>query len=381
MWSSSVRKHKINASIANSPKKQTNKPVVPNASVEIDHAFFIPRFSEGRALIRLMVLASLLALFFALSTSSSFEMLTWERLFVFTFFMNWVAVSFAIVAEFLRQRLMRWSRIRAVFVCYVIIGVIVVVYTILVNTVEVLTHLKPWDSLALQEQVIHHLVLAMIISGVVLHYLYMREQLLIRERAELFARLDTLQARIHPHFLFNSMNTLLSLIETDSHQAGAVVEDLSALFRASLQSSGEVTLADEVMLCRRYLAIESLRLGERLQVEWHIPDESILKVLKIPSLTLQPLLENAVVHGVEVSANKSLITVLIEWAADEIKIVVTNPIHMGNAHHSGRSGNQMALSNIHERLQAQYGTTARLTTHRAREFFTAYLCYPFTRNV
>jgi two-component system sensor histidine kinase AlgZ len=133
-------------------------------------------------------------------------------------------------------------------------------------------------------------------------------------------------------------------------------------------------------LCRRYLAIETLRLGDRLQVEWHLPDEDILKKLKIPSLTLQPLLENAVVHGVEPSASPSLITVFIEWDSREVKLVVNNPIQLGKPVLSDRAatGNQMALKNIHDRLQARYGVTARLTTHRAQDFFTAYLSYPFT---
>jgi two-component system sensor histidine kinase AlgZ len=350
------------------------------ARIDKDYTFFLPRFSQADVLLRLLIITNLLALFSALVPVGLSQSFSWEVLFIYSFFMNWVAVSFAIVADRLRPQLVKIPRIRAALVCLVIAEFIVMLYTVIVNQLLIFMHVISADPAQLWRSVLHHFLLTLIAGGVFLHYLYMRERLVVRERAELSARLDTLQARIRPHFLFNSMNTLLSLIEIDSRRAGVVVEDLSALFRASLQSTGEVSLYDEVVLCRRYLAIEALRLGDRLQVEWHIPDEDILKKLKIPSLTLQPLLENAVVHGVEPSASPSLITVFIEWDSREIKVVVNNPIQLGKPVLSDRAatGNQMALKNIHDRLQARYGVTARLTTHRAQDFFTAYLSYPFT---
>jgi two-component system sensor histidine kinase AlgZ len=350
------------------------------ARPEIDDAFFLPRFAESGALIRILTMAGLLALFLNLVPATALGAFSGEQLFATILFLSVLVLSFAIVADMLRPRLIRYSRRQAVVACYLIVAAIVVIFTIALNQLEVAAHLISWDAGALWSRVIHYLLLAMIVSAVLLHYLYVREQLVVRKRAELFARLDTLQARIRPHFLFNSMNTLLSLIETDSQRAGVVVEDLSALFRASLQASGVVSLYDEVVLCKRYLAIEGLRLGERLQVEWQMPDDVVLQDLKIPSLTLQPLLENAIIHGVEPSAKTSLISVLIEWSAGEVKIVVTNPYLQDKPSFEARpqSGNQMALNNTHERLQAQYGPTARLTTHRAQGLFTAYLTYPFS---
>ncbi len=349
-----------------------------NLRMDKDAQFFLPRFSEVGVLLRLFVLINLLALFSAFLSAGSSKDFSLEQLFIDVFFMNGVAVSFVLIADRLRSQLVKLPLNYAMLVCMMIAGAIVVIYTVSVNQILVMLQLKIADSAGLWRSTLHHFLLTLIASGVLLHYLYMRERLDIREREEVSARLDTLQARIRPHFLFNSMNTLLSLIEMDSRRAGVVVEDLSALFRASLQSAREVSVYDEVVLCRRYLAIESLRLGDRLQVEWHIPDEDILKKLTIPSLTLQPLLENAVVHGVEPSSNSSLITVLIEWDSREVKIVVNNPIQLRKPLLSERAeaGNQMALKNIHDRLQAQYGATARLTTHRVQDFFTAYLSYP-----
>jgi two-component system, LytTR family, sensor histidine kinase AlgZ len=351
-------------------------------NVRIDNAatFFLPRFSELGVLLRLLAMVNVLVLFSALLPVSSAEYFAWEKLFGYAFFMNGVAVSFVIIADRLRPHLVNLPLNYAILVCLMIASAIVVIYSLTVNQILVMMQLRVADPSALWRSTLHYVLLTLIAGGVLLHYLCMHERLVIRERAELSARLDTLQARIRPHFLFNSMNTLLSLIEVDSRRAGAVVEDLSALFRASLQSAREVSVYDEVILCRRYLAIESLRLGDRLQVEWHTPDEDTLRMLKIPSLTLQPLLENAVVHGVEPSFNPSVIKVLIEWDSHEIKIVVNNPIQLRKPLLSDRAqaGNQMALKNIHDRLQAQYGATARLTTHRVQDFFTAYLSYPFT---
>lgn len=350
-----------------------------NARIDRDYTFFLPRFSEASALLRLLVVTNLLALFSTLVPMTATQNFSWEQYFVYVFFMNWVALSFAIIADKMRSRLIRMPRIRAAAVCVVIVSLIVVLYTIIVNQLLVYLYLLAPSPTLMWRSIGHNLVLTMIAGGVLLHYLYMRERLVVRERAELSARLDTLQARIRPHFLFNSMNTVLSLIDIDSRRAGIVVEDLSALFRASLQSAGEVTLYDETVLCRRYLAIEAIRLDGRLQVEWQTPDEETMRKLKIPSLTLQPLLENAVVHGVEPSSRPSLITVLIEYTAGELKIVVTNPIQpvQQKLPERAATGNQMALKNIHDRLQAQYGATARLTTHRTQDFFTAYLSYPF----
>lgn len=351
-----------------------------NVRMDKDARFSLPRFSEVGVILRLLVLINVLALFSTLISTGASGDFSWEQLFIYVFFMNSVAVSFVMIADRLRPQLVKLSPNYAILVCLMIAGAVVLVYSLTINQILVMMQLKIADPSALWRSTLHYLLMTLTVGGVLLHYLYIRERLVVRERAELSARLDTLQARIRPHFLFNSMNTLLSLIEMDSRRAGVVVEDLSALFRASLQSAGEVSVYDEVVLCRRYLAIESLRLGDRLQVEWHMPDEDILKILTIPSLTLQPLLENAVVHGVEPSSSPSLITVLIEWDSREVKIVVNNPTQLRKPLLSERAeaGNQMALKNIHDRLQAQYGATARLKTHRAQDFFTAYLSYPFT---
>ncbi|MBX9849005.1 MAG: histidine kinase [Rhodocyclaceae bacterium] len=172
------------------------------------------------------------------------------------------------------------------------------------------------------------------------------------------ARLLALTARIRPHFLYNSLNAVLGVIRHDPKRAEAALEELSDLFRVLMQENRElVLLSDEISLARQYLELERLRLGERLQVDWQIdccPPDTLM-----PPLMLQPLLENAVYHGVEPADGGATITVNISAEGPRIRIMITNPTHsVGH-----QSGNQMALANIRERLMLFYDLEARLETH------------------
>jgi two-component system sensor histidine kinase AlgZ len=152
-----------------------------------------------------------------------------------------------------------------------------------------------------------------------------------------------------------------------------VVEDLSALFRASLKAEGEVPLNDEINLCNSYLNIEKLRLGKRLDFEWRF--DNVQASLRIPALTLQPLIENAIYHGVEPSDDGGKVTILISWTGKELSIIITNPYHEHKSSH--HKGNSMALANIRERLQAHYGEKAKLRTQAIGQIFTTQVSYPF----
>jgi two-component system sensor histidine kinase AlgZ len=171
------------------------------------------------------------------------------------------------------------------------------------------------------------------------------------------ARLQALQARIRPHFLFNSLNAVLALVRRDPRRAERTLEDLADLFRA-LMSDGRslVRLADEISLIERYAAIEQLRLGERLRMSWdldHAPVDALL-----PPLLLQPLLENAVYHGVEPGTGIGDVLVRIERRGDRVHARIENPWHEPGA--GGRAGNHMALDNIRERLMLFFDAEAKL---------------------
>jgi two-component system sensor histidine kinase AlgZ len=214
--------------------------------------------------------------------------------------------------------------------------------------------------------------------GIVLqHYFELRTRAF--SPALLEARLQALQARIRPHFLFNSLNAVLSLIRTDPKRAETTLEDLADLFRILMRDARDMTtLEQEIRLCRQYLSIEKVRLGDRLQVKWEAINisDSVLHRAQIPSLLLQPLLENAVHYGVEPAAEPALIQIKLERSLDRIEIAVTNPYYGNDAE---SEGNHMALNNIRERLALLYDVEAQITTVAANGFFEVRLRFPYVK--
>lgn len=213
-------------------------------------------------------------------------------------------------------------------------------------------------------------LLAVGCAGVMLAYFRLRADALSPAVAE--ARLQALTARIRPHFLFNSLNAVLSLIRAEPRRAERALEELADLFRASMRDHRDlVPLADEIALCRQYLDLEKLRLGERLQVEWTIDD--LPGELRVPPLLLQPLLENAVYHGVEPSAAPAAIRIRFARRGDELSIELSNPVGAGGAH---GAGNRMALANIRERLALYYDLEARLEAREENGSYTVHMVLP-----
>jgi two-component system sensor histidine kinase AlgZ len=215
-----------------------------------------------------------------------------------------------------------------------------------------------WQSLGFPESAgwLRVALLTAVVTGLMLFYFELRARAFTPAQSE--ARLAALNARIRPHFLFNSLNAVLSLIRARPQQAEAALESLSDLFRAAMRDPGElVSLADEIALGQQYLALEKLRLGERLAVDWQI--EGDFSQIPIPPLMLQPLLENAVYHGIEPAPEGGTVGVRIERRGDALTLSVTNPT-TSLAQHA--AGNQMALTNIRERLALYYDLEARLDT-------------------
>ncbi len=170
------------------------------------------------------------------------------------------------------------------------------------------------------------------------------------------ARLQALAARIRPHFLFNSLNAVLSLIRSEPARAEVALEELADLFRALMRDHRHLQpLADEIALCRQYLDLEKLRLGERLNVEWEV--EAVPADVTIPPLMLQPLLENAVYHGIEPSGEPGTIRIGFAREGAQLRVWLVNPCVSGG---DGVKGNGMALANIRERLALYYDLEARL---------------------
>jgi two-component system sensor histidine kinase AlgZ len=189
------------------------------------------------------------------------------------------------------------------------------------------------------------------------------------------ARLQALQARIRPHFLFNSINAVLSLIRQDPKRAERALEDMADLFRVLMADNRQLApLAREVELCREYLNLEQLRLGERLRIEWHI--DNIPQDAMIPPLVLQPLLENAVYHGIEPRLEPGVVSINIYLARGEVHMVLRNPYEQEGDHHAG---NKMALANIRERLALHFDAEASLTTNVSDSAYQVHIVVPYQK--
>ena len=219
--------------------------------------------------------------------------------------------------------------------------------------------------------------ISVILVGLALRYFYLEFEAKLILEVQAQARLQALQARIRPHFLFNSMNTIASLTHDEPDLAEQSIENLSDLFRASLAAEDSVSLQQELTLTRSYIDLESLRLGDRLQVNWQIP--SPLPKISLPALTLQPLVENAIYHGVEPIYEGGVIEVRVAAIDGFIEITIVNPV-LEDRSMQHRKGNQMAVDNIRERLHIAFGGAAIMQLGEDDERFTVTLKLPAHRE-
>ena len=205
-----------------------------------------------------------------------------------------------------------------------------------------------------------------------LYYFQLRIRALSPAIAE--ARLQALQARIRPHFLFNSINAVLSLIRSEPQRAEAALEDMAELFRVLMRDNRELApLGDELELCRQYLELEQLRLGERLTVDWNL--KSMPADALVPPLVLQPLLENAVYHGIEPSSEPGIVSVNVFLSRGEVHAILRNPYRKdGGRHHSG---NKMALGNVRERLALHFDAEASLESRVTKDGYEVHIRLPY----
>jgi len=212
---------------------------------------------------------------------------------------------------------------------------------------------------------------ALLIAGALLYYFALRAKALSPAISE--ARLQALQARIRPHFLFNSINAVLSLVRSEPRRAESALEDMADLFRVLMRDNRQLApLLDEVALCRQYLDLEKLRLGERLRIEWHI--DNMPRDALVPPLVLQPLLENAVYHGIEPSSAPGVIAINIFLRRGEVHAILRNPYQAGGRH---QGGNRMALANIRERLALHFDAEAGLESKVTRESYEVHIRMPY----
>ena len=216
-------------------------------------------------------------------------------------------------------------------------------------------------------------IFTLVITGVLIGYFDLRGRALSPALTE--ARLQALQARIRPHFLFNSINAVLSLMRQEPRRAEQALEDLADLYRVLMADNRQLApIAREVALAKQYLSIEGLRLGDRLRIEWdisHMPADAL-----IPPLVLQPLLENAVYHGIEPRSEPGTISIRISREAKEMHLTLRNPYRPNGSHHAG---NRMALANIRERLALHFDAEAGIKTVASADTYEVRIVIPYLK--
>ncbi|MCU7917668.1 MAG: sensor histidine kinase [Candidatus Thiodiazotropha sp. (ex Epidulcina cf. delphinae)] len=325
--------------------------------VPVGKVIFLPNFCALRAVFAVVVIGELLAI---LLTLAAVERLVdfFDALSPISLLVQWIGLCSAGVLCLLREQLCRVGNQWAGLAAFLILMGMTLLILLLVAWLDrgLALAVLPDDPSGLLWR---SLGISAIVGVLVLHYLYLQHLWRRQEEAENSARLQALHSRIRPHFLFNSMNTIASLTHSDPKLAEAVVEDLADLFRVSLgDASRPSTLGRELELARQYLSIEHYRLGDRLTLVWDLND--LPEQAMIPPLILQPLLENAVYHGIEPASEGGTITITGHYRRKRINLSIRNTLpKAGESSH--RQGNQMALENIRARLAGVFDMEASLT--------------------
>ncbi|MEE5037993.1 sensor histidine kinase [Pseudomonas alliivorans] len=348
-------------------------PVKRDAGRAPGKEFFLPELCLPQALLVLVVLAELLVLVLVLvePMHAGFD---WVRLALMSLFVQWIVLLSAALLCSLRPWLARLSPgLAGLLGCLLVVGL-----TLLCTAVTDVCQLTGRITVGgMVDRYIRYSMIALIMSALMLRYFYLQSQWRKQQQGELQARIESLQARIRPHFLFNTLNSIASLVASNPAKAEQAVLDLSDLFRASLAKPGSlVTWSEELALAKRYLSIEQYRLGERLQLDWRvsaIPDD-----LPIPQLTLQPLLENALIYGIAPRVEGGVVTVEADYRGGEFILRVINP-YEEVANRQTSNGTQQALTNIGARITALFGPYASLSVERRDGRHYTCLRYPCAR--
>ena len=335
-----------------------------------DADYLLPNLCRGEGLLGVVITAELLSILIVV-VEGGVATFSWLSMGMTSLMALWVTLLSASALCLTRNFLAGYHRVVAALASYGLILAITALVSLAGQWLMTLLAAPGRAAGVSLWRLLDHIIIAAIPAGILLRHLYLQQMLRIQQRAELESRIQALQSRIRPHFLFNSMNIVASLIGSDPEKAETVVEDLADLFRHALTGNHTlVPLRDELNLCRRYLNIEKLRLGDRLNTVWQIDDYG--EGVKIPSLTLQPVLENAVYHGIQLLPEGGEIRVTVGRRGDRIEIEVQNPRNPRMQHNKG---NKMAMENVLTRLQAHFGPTATVQAEMRENLYLTHINY------
>lgn len=272
-----------------------------------------------------------------------------------TIYVQWIALTGAAALCALRRSGLRFGAALTFVVAELIVLLIAMIIALLVVQFAVSSGLDWAARNNPMRFILSTLAITALVSAAGLRYGYVHRQWQLQLEANARARFEALQAKIRPHFLFNSINTIASLARSQPERAEHALEDLADLFRAVLgKEQRRIPLAEELELMRRYLELEALRLGPRLQIDWQVPEA--LPNLPVPPLLLQPLAENAVYHGIQPRAEGGTLAVRVTLDARLLAIEIVNPLPPTPV----RPGHGLAQANVRDRIAYAYGGAGRL---------------------
>jgi two-component system sensor histidine kinase AlgZ len=350
-----------------------------DAASEHGQAYYLPDFCASRAALAIVLIVEITAFVLVLANPSPVGF--WLDLARLSLFFIWIALAGAGLLCWTSRWLKRLSAAQLSAAALAIIGSVIALVCAVAWSVGRSVYAETFGieglfPAAFGEFTLRSVTIGLVIAALALRYFYVAHEWQRNVEMQARARVHALQARIRPHFLFNSMNTIASLTRTDPALAEQAVQDLADLFRANLsEKRNTITLAEELEVARIYQRIEELRLGERLQVEWNIDQLPMLAL--VPGLLLQPLLENAIYHGVEPQPDGGVVTITGELTGGLITIVVRNAVAKKQ---NDREGNKLALANIRERLALMYGERALVKAGKFDEEYIVTLRFPHVED-
>lgn len=339
-----------------------------------DDLSYLPNFCSSEVFLRLLLVIELIAIAFSLVAYE--EGSFFVQLALLSLLMLWVGLTSAAVLCWVGH--LGWlHNARAATISTItvtaLMTLVVSLFSIGLGTLVDL----PLSSQSAAFVLLRNLSVAVILVGLALRYFYLSHESEQHLQIQAQARLEALQARIRPHFLFNSMNTIASLTHEQPDLAEQAIENLSDLFRASLSAEASISLSQEIELTRSYVNLEALRLGSRLKVNWSLPNHDVL--VNLPALTLQPLMENAIYHGIEPLPEGGSIEIEVLTRRHHIEIRITNPVVPDQTGHH-RTGNQMAVANIRERLQIAFAGGASMQHEQTENRYSVVLKIPYPED-
>jgi two-component system sensor histidine kinase AlgZ len=345
------------------------------SSVEPTRQLYLPDFCRAQAVLAIVIICELTALVLALARNEV-SLGFWPDLGRTSMFLLWIGLCGAAMLCALRGYLNRQSIRKGSAIVLALTAALVIIISWAAYWAA---SRSGWiDQAGLGGDhwtfLVRNVVITLVVTALALRYFYVTHEWRYNVELQAKARVHALQARIRPHFLFNSMNTIAALTRSNPARAEEAVQDLADLFRANLsEKRNQIPLSDEIDVARTYQRMEQLRLGERLRVEWKI--DSLPRDALVPGLTLQPLLENAIYHGIEPRPGGGVVTVVGEFNKGMITIVVRNPLPAANL--TMRDGNRLALANIKERMDLMNGERSTVKAGRFDEEYIVTLRFPF----